>query len=52
MRKFFTIYREFIDENGAVCIAQMPNGTQCEGHGTNKKLAKYDACQQAMNSKH
>ena len=34
-----------------VCIVQMPDGNQYEGHGTNKKLAKYDACQKAIHSK-
>ncbi len=46
----FFCCREFVDETGAVCLVQMPNGTLYEGHGTNKKLAKYDACQQALNS--
>jgi dsRNA-specific ribonuclease len=29
----------------------MPDGTLYEGHGKNKKLAKYNACQQALNNK-
>jgi hypothetical protein len=48
---FFFFSREFLDETGAVCLVQMPNGTLYEGHGNNKKLAKYDACEQALNFK-
>jgi hypothetical protein len=49
---FFFIYREFLDYTGAVCLVQMPDGNQYEGHGTNKKLAKCNACQLTLNSKH
>ncbi|CAF2549991.1 unnamed protein product [Rotaria sp. Silwood2] len=45
------ILEEFVDETGAVCLVQMPDGSLYEGHGKNKKLAKYDACQQAINNK-
>jgi dsRNA-specific ribonuclease len=50
--KFISVFfREFTDETGAVCLIQMPDRTIYEGHGKNKKLAKYDACQQALNYK-
>ncbi|CAF3595254.1 unnamed protein product [Rotaria sordida] len=45
------ILAEFVNETGAVCLVQMPNGTLYEGYGESKKRAKYDACQQAMNYK-
>ncbi|CAF1053013.1 unnamed protein product [Adineta ricciae] len=45
------IVREFTDENGAICLVQMGDGRMYEGRGQNKKLAKSDACRQALNEK-
>ncbi|CAF3393836.1 unnamed protein product [Rotaria socialis] len=46
------LIKESIDKGGdtqmAVCIVQMPNGSLFEGRGVNKKLAKANACRQAM----
>ena len=36
------------DTKIAICQVQLPNGNQFEGRGTNKKLAKADACRKAM----
>jgi dsRNA-specific ribonuclease len=43
-------FREFTDETETICIVQMPSGSIYEGHGKSKKLAKYDACQKALDS--
>ncbi|CAF3292722.1 unnamed protein product, partial [Rotaria sp. Silwood2] len=32
------------------CTVELSNGARFDGHGKNKKLAKYDACQKAMNN--
>ncbi len=46
------ICRETRDESGdtpiAICVVQLPEGTQVEGRGTNNRKAKADACQKAM----
>jgi len=41
-----------VDQSGdspiAICIVESPKGALFEGRGTNKKIAKADACRKAM----
>ena len=43
------IFREEHDDEGNfVFVAQIPDGTEVEGHGKSKRLAKRDACRKAI----
>ncbi|CAF2739925.1 unnamed protein product [Rotaria sp. Silwood2] len=55
VRSFFEkagkIIEESYDGKGEfTCTVELSNGTRFDGYGKNKKLAKYDACQKAMNN--
>ncbi|CAF1273759.1 unnamed protein product [Rotaria sordida] len=54
VRSFFEqggkIIKESCDEKREfTCMVELSNGTKFDGYGKNKKLAKYDACQKAIN---
>ncbi|CAF3242033.1 unnamed protein product [Rotaria sp. Silwood2] len=49
------VIEESIEKGGdspmTVCVVQMPNGARFEGYGSNKKIAKANACREAMKQK-